>query len=60
LEDRIGFLEMSDVIEKMMQTIPFIASPSYDDLINTDKETREQTVGAHLRVRPHMCAPIVK
>jgi 1-deoxy-D-xylulose-5-phosphate reductoisomerase len=40
LEDRIGFLEMSDVIEKMMQTIPFIASPSYDDLIETDKETR--------------------
>ncbi|GAP72883.1 1-deoxy-D-xylulose 5-phosphate reductoisomerase [Candidatus Symbiothrix dinenymphae] len=42
LEDRIGFLQMSDVIEKMMQSIPFIASPSYDDLIETDKITREQ------------------
>jgi 1-deoxy-D-xylulose-5-phosphate reductoisomerase len=40
LQDKIGFLEMSDVIEKMMQTMPFIASPTYDDLVTTDKETR--------------------
>ncbi|MDR0832712.1 MAG: 1-deoxy-D-xylulose-5-phosphate reductoisomerase [Candidatus Symbiothrix sp.] len=52
LEDRTGFLEMSDVIEKMMQTIPFIASPSYDDLISTDKETRIKTtqeIAGHAR-----------
>jgi 1-deoxy-D-xylulose-5-phosphate reductoisomerase len=44
LEDRIGFLEMSDAIEKMMRTIPFIASPNYEDLIETDNLTRERIV----------------
>ncbi len=40
LEDRIGFLNMSDLIEKCMQTGEFIAQPSLEDLINTDKEIR--------------------
>lgn len=43
LHDRIGFLAMSDAIEKAMQTVPFIPNPSYDDLIETDKETRNTT-----------------
>jgi 1-deoxy-D-xylulose-5-phosphate reductoisomerase len=40
LQDQIGFLEMSDVIEKTMQTVDFIASPTYDDLVETDEITR--------------------
>ncbi|GHT19700.1 1-deoxy-D-xylulose 5-phosphate reductoisomerase [Bacteroidia bacterium] len=44
LENRIGFLEMSDVLEKTMQSIPFIASPTYDDLLETDKITRENVI----------------
>jgi len=41
LQDQIGFLEMSDAIEKAMQTVEFIASPSYEDLVETDKKTRD-------------------
>lgn len=40
LIDRIGFLKMSDVVEKCLQTISYIAKPSYDDYVATDKETR--------------------
>ncbi len=43
LKDRIGFLEMSDVIEKAMQTMPFIESPRYEDLKNSNLETIEFT-----------------
>lgn len=40
LNDKIGFLQMSDVVEKCLQTLNFINKPSYQDYINTDKETR--------------------
>ncbi|MCL1938598.1 MAG: 1-deoxy-D-xylulose-5-phosphate reductoisomerase [Candidatus Azobacteroides sp.] len=41
LENKIGFLEMSDLIEKAMQTIPWIESPVYEDFVETDKATRK-------------------
>jgi 1-deoxy-D-xylulose-5-phosphate reductoisomerase len=40
LKDRIGFLEMSDIVEKCMEKMHYIKSPAYDDYVNTDKETR--------------------
>ncbi|MFH1321540.1 MAG: 1-deoxy-D-xylulose-5-phosphate reductoisomerase [Bacteroidota bacterium] len=40
LNDRTGFLEMSDVIEECMRKVNFIKNPGYDDYVNTDKETR--------------------
>ncbi|MDR1526373.1 MAG: 1-deoxy-D-xylulose-5-phosphate reductoisomerase [Dysgonamonadaceae bacterium] len=40
LQDKIGFLAMSDAIERAMQTVEFIATPSYEDLVETDKKTR--------------------
>ena len=40
LNDKIGFLQMSDVIENCLQTIEYIAKPSYNDYVATDKETR--------------------
>lgn len=40
LKDRIGFLEMSDIVEKCLAKMPYVASPSYEDYVNTDKETR--------------------
>lgn len=40
LEDKIGFLEMSDLIEKSMQKQEFIKEPTLEDLVMTDKETR--------------------
>lgn len=40
LEDKIGFLEMSDIIEKTMQKTSFVKHPSYDDYVATDAEAR--------------------
>ena len=41
LRDRIGFLEMSDIIEKTMQKASFVQSPSYDDYVQSDLEARQ-------------------
>ena len=41
LNDKIGFCEMTHIIEQSMQKINYIKHPELDDLINTDKETRE-------------------
>lgn len=40
LTDSIGFLAISDIIEKCMQKIAFVTSPDIDDYLNTDKLTR--------------------
>ncbi|MES2286397.1 MAG: 1-deoxy-D-xylulose-5-phosphate reductoisomerase [Bacteroidota bacterium] len=40
LKDKIGFLEMSDVVENCLQTVNFINKPSYADYVETDAETR--------------------
>ncbi len=40
LQDKIGFLEMSDLIETCMEKVTFIQNPSIDDYIQTDQETR--------------------
>lgn len=40
LSDRVGFLEMSDVVEHCLKRMSFIKHPSHDDYIQTDKETR--------------------
>lgn len=40
LKDRIGFLAMSELVEKCMEKTDFIANPAYDDYVNTDRETR--------------------
>ena len=38
LQDKIGFLEMSDLIETTMNKTPFIAKPTLDDIIATHAE----------------------
>jgi 1-deoxy-D-xylulose-5-phosphate reductoisomerase len=40
LKDKIGFLQMSDVIENCLNTITFIQKPNYEQYIDCDKETR--------------------
>ncbi len=40
LHDKIKFLEMPNVVETCLAKIPFIASPNYNNLVKTDKETR--------------------
>lgn len=44
LKKRIGFLEMSDLIETSIEKVPFISSPGMDDYVETDKETRIRTL----------------
>ncbi len=40
LEEKIGFLEMSEVIETTMDRVDFIIRPTYDDYVATDREAR--------------------
>jgi 1-deoxy-D-xylulose-5-phosphate reductoisomerase len=40
LKDKIGFLQMSDIVEKCLQSVNYIAKPTYEDYVETDKETR--------------------
>ena len=40
-EGRCGFLQMSDVIAKAMERTTFIAEPTYEDYVQTDKEARK-------------------
>lgn len=40
LEDRCGFIEMSDIIEKTMARTTFDANPTYETYVSTDHEAR--------------------
>ena len=40
LRDEISFLGMSDVIEKAMSIVSFVAKPEYEDYVATDEMTR--------------------
>ena len=40
LEDKIGFLQMSDVVGNTMEKINFLKCPTYEDYIAGDKEAR--------------------
>ena len=41
LKGRIGFLDIAETIGKTMQQMPFIGTPTYDDYVATDRESRE-------------------
>jgi 1-deoxy-D-xylulose-5-phosphate reductoisomerase len=41
LQNKVGFLEMSDMIEKTMESVPFIEHPTLADYLSTDTEARE-------------------
>jgi len=41
LKDRIGFLEMSDLVEETLMKTAFIAKPSLEDYYETDAAARE-------------------
>jgi 1-deoxy-D-xylulose-5-phosphate reductoisomerase len=40
LRNRIGFLDMTDVIENTMQKVSFLQKPSLDDYLDSDAEAR--------------------
>jgi len=41
LNEKIGFLEMSDIIEKTMRKASFIKAPAYEDYVQSNTEARE-------------------
>lgn len=43
LKDKIGFLQMSDIIENVMAKATFIAKPGYEDYVATDAHVRDLT-----------------
>jgi len=40
LKNRIGFLDMTDVIERTMYKIPFIENPTLEEYFDSDGEAR--------------------
>ncbi|GAB4030695.1 1-deoxy-D-xylulose-5-phosphate reductoisomerase [Spirosoma gilvum] len=40
LNDQIGFLEISEIIESCLSKSSFVQSPTYEDYVRTDEETR--------------------
>lgn len=40
LQDKVGFLAMSDLIEQALSKIDFIANPTYEDYVETNREAR--------------------
>ncbi len=44
LKEKIGFLQMSDIIDKVIARSTFIAKPSIEDYSFTDEETRALTI----------------
>jgi 1-deoxy-D-xylulose-5-phosphate reductoisomerase len=40
LKDKIGFLQMSDIIETVMAKAEFVAKPTYEDYVKTDEQVR--------------------
>ncbi len=41
LQNKVGFLEMSEMIEKTMDSVPFIEHPTLADYLSSDTEARE-------------------
>jgi 1-deoxy-D-xylulose-5-phosphate reductoisomerase len=40
LEEKVGFLEMTDIVAQCMEKIKFIVEPNFEDYVQTDEETR--------------------
>jgi 1-deoxy-D-xylulose-5-phosphate reductoisomerase len=45
LKDKIGFLQMSDIIEDVLAKATFISRPTYEDYVRSDAEVRLLTKG---------------
>jgi 1-deoxy-D-xylulose-5-phosphate reductoisomerase len=40
LNEKVGFLEMSEVVEHCLEKMAYISTPTYEDYVQTDRETR--------------------
>ncbi len=56
LNNELGFLAMSDIIERCMESMFIIESPTLDDYLNTDKETR---IFANYLIKQHAAKGMV-
>lgn len=43
LQNRVGFLEMSDMIEKTLERVPYIEHPTLEDYMKSDEDARMYT-----------------
>jgi 1-deoxy-D-xylulose-5-phosphate reductoisomerase len=50
LKDRVGFMEMSDIVEHCLSKMDYIGTPAYEDYVNTDKLTRVRALELIQRV----------
>jgi 1-deoxy-D-xylulose-5-phosphate reductoisomerase len=41
LKDNIGFLQMSEVVERCLEKISYVSKPTFEDYVETDRETRQ-------------------
>ncbi|UXE64979.1 MAG: 1-deoxy-D-xylulose-5-phosphate reductoisomerase [Chryseotalea sp. WA131a] len=41
LKDNIGFLQMSEVVERCLEKITYVSKPTFEDYVVTDTETRQ-------------------
>lgn len=41
LKDNIGFLQMSEVVERCLEKISYVSKPTFEDYVVTDTETRQ-------------------
>jgi 1-deoxy-D-xylulose-5-phosphate reductoisomerase len=41
LKDKVGFLQMSDVVENCLEKATFVPNPNYDDFVSSDQEARQ-------------------
>jgi 1-deoxy-D-xylulose-5-phosphate reductoisomerase len=41
LKNRLGFLDMTDLVEQTMAKIPFIANPTLEEYLDSDAEARD-------------------
>ncbi|MBW8048747.1 MAG: 1-deoxy-D-xylulose-5-phosphate reductoisomerase [Cytophagales bacterium] len=44
LKEKLNFLKISEIIESCMDKVPYIASPSLEDYVETDTETRNKAL----------------
>ena len=42
LKDKIGFLDMSDIIAECLEVVPFVKKPDLEDYVTTDREARKK------------------
>jgi 1-deoxy-D-xylulose-5-phosphate reductoisomerase len=41
LKDNIGFLQMSEVVERCLEKVTYVSKPTFEDYVVTDTETRQ-------------------